>query len=108
MVSFLVYSFLLYMGLNFILAGILSSCISLVFNFHTIAGFVFQDISYVRLLKFSLVFCLSIAINLTGIHVLSQAGLGYYLSAICVAGPVALITFVLNRQLVFRGSSSSR
>jgi putative flippase GtrA len=101
LISYLVFSTLLWFGLNFIFSGILASIISLVINFNTIARFVFSDFRYSKLIGFTFVFILSLTLNLVFMKIISLLGFNYYISAAIVAFPVALITYFLNRFFVF-------
>jgi putative flippase GtrA len=100
-VSYGVYCLFVYLGIAYYLAAVLGAIVSLIFNFHSISIFVFGRYGGRFALRYAMVFCLSLALNIGGIKLLSMVGMNYYISSALVAGPVAILSFFLYKRFVF-------
>jgi putative flippase GtrA len=89
--------------MDYVWAAVTGAFVSLAFNYKTISRLVFgDDGGLIKFSKFSLVFGLSLVLNIFGIRLVSDAGFSKYVAAALVAGPIAIITYLLNAKVVFR------
>lgn len=101
--GFLSYSLAIWFWSEIWLALLISNITGIIFNFLTIGGVVFRDLGFVRLPRFVLVYlgiylfnwrCIVLLIDLIGTSkIFAQA---------CLVVPMALISYVLLSNYVFR------
>jgi len=103
-----VYSILLFLKIHYSFAVIIATIIGLCFNFFTIGKYVFK-ISRLKLIaKFSLVYAVIILLNIIGIKLLVETGLNPFSSGACLIFPLAILTFILNKMVVFEKTDHIR
>jgi putative flippase GtrA len=97
-----VFSVFIFLELHYSLASLLSTVAGIIFNFKSIGSYVFKNKNNSLFLKFVLVYVIVYLINLLLLKILSTLGLNYYLSGALVLLPLAIISFVLNKNIVYR------
>ena len=97
-----IFSLMVYLGLNYILAALLATIAGIIFNFHTVGSIVFNDRRYSLLARFILVYFTGYGLNVFGIHFLMKYIDNTYISAAILVMPLAVIMFSLHRKFVFR------
>lgn len=100
--SYSLYAFLLFIGLHYLLAAIISFIISVLFNFETTGRLVFQNNDRKLLLKFIFSYVIILAINLFSLNLLVMVGISPYSAGLLNVFPVATISFLIQKFLVFR------
>ena len=97
-----IFSLMVYLSLNYILAALLATIAGIIFNFHTVGSIVFNDRRYSLLARFILVYFTGYGLNVIGICFLMKYIDNTYISAAILVMPLAVIMFCLNRMFVFR------
>lgn len=92
----------IYIGLPYWLALVLSTILGIIFNFKTIGNFVFKSRDNSKFFKFLMVYIILYVVNLLLIDLGMILGLNAYTSGFISLFPVALLSFMLNKKLVFK------
>jgi putative flippase GtrA len=101
--SYILYAFLLFIGLHYLLSAIITFIISVLFNFQTTGRLVFQNNDRRLLLKFIFSYVIILAISLFSLNLLVvMVGISPYLAGLLNVFPVAVISFLIQRFFVFR------
>ena len=101
LVGYLLYALFLYLGFNYILASLFSTVLGVLFNFHSIGKLVFGGYSYRKILRFFSVYGLIYLLNISGLALLDTLGINLYLAGALLLGPLAIVSFVLNKYYVY-------
>jgi putative flippase GtrA len=97
-----IYSLLIFTGLHYSIAAIISTIAGILFNFHTIGTYVFTSgKNFSKLFRFILVYAISYTLNVVSIYALVKAGFNSYTAGALLLLPIALIVYFLNKILVF-------
>lgn len=97
-----IYALFIFIGFNYMYAVLLATIAGILFNFKTIGRFVFENNDNSLLLKFIGVYGVVYLLNISLIKGFSFLGADYYLAGFIALFPCALVSFVLNRQFVFK------
>ena len=97
-----VYWLLVFAGLHYSLAVLLSTVLGILFNFKTYGILVFRNTSNRLFLNFFLVYTVVYFFGVGMIKLLLLAGLDKYSAGAAVTIPNALISYLLNKKFVFR------
>lgn len=100
--SYILYAFLLFIGLHYLLSVIIAFIISVLFNFETTGRLVFQNNDRRLLLKFIFSYVIILAISLLSLNLLVIVEISPYLAGLLNIFPVAVISFLIQRTFVFR------
>lgn len=100
--SYSLYALLLFMGSHYLVAGIISFIISVFFNFETTSRLVFQNSKRELLLKFIFSYVIILVISLFSLNLIIMAGINPYLAGLLNVLPVSVISFLIQKFLVFR------
>lgn len=98
------YALLIYFGVYYPLAVLLATCLGVLFNFFTTGKIVFKNSNNRLLIKFIGVYAFLYVLNVIIINVLHALSDNLYLAGFIATFPLAVIAFVLNKFLVFKGS----
>ena len=99
---YLLYSIILYLFSNYVLAVILGNIIGILFSFNTFSKYVFEKKG--NLIKFFLIYGWNIVLNLLVIKLyIIFIGENLYIAGLFATGVVALNSFILNKIYVFKG-----
>lgn len=99
--SYGVYAALVWFGLPYSLASLLSLLLGIVFSFRTQGRLVWGHSAWDRAGRFVLVWALIYAFNVGFIGLLVRWGLDAYSAGALALVPVAALSFVLQRYIVF-------
>jgi putative flippase GtrA len=105
--GFVVYSAAILAGVpvwGAILAGVLAG---LVFNYVTIGGYAFRQLSWRNFPKFVLSYAVVYLVNLGLIELLSRKALGVIQAQALVTIPLAVMSYLMMRFLVFTGDQAA-
>ena len=102
------YAGLLFIGLHYAWAALFGTILGVLFNYLTTSKFVFDisPLSSDRLQRFFLVYGLQYSINVLCLWLLAQAGFNPYISGLILILPIAGVTYLLMKHLVYSGSST--
>lgn len=96
-----IFASLIYFGLKYQLALLISTIIGILFNFKTTGSIVFRNPSNILIFKFFGVYGVTYLVNLAGISILKYFGISVYIGGALLLVPIGLLAFVLNRKFVF-------
>jgi len=96
-----IYLIFLFAGLNFALAVLLSTILGVIFNFFTTGRFVFNSTNNYLIFKFVLVYIMIYIFTISGLSILYFYGVSYEIGGAIMIIPNALLSFFLNKRLVF-------
>jgi putative flippase GtrA len=97
------FSLFLFLGFLYPVAIFFSTIIGIAFNYQTIGRYVFRHRGKSKLLQFFGVYLIVYALNVYGIWQLELFGIdNKYISGALLILPMALISFILNKKVVFR------
>jgi putative flippase GtrA len=102
--GFVVYSLAILAGVpvwGAILAGVLAG---VVFNYVTIGGYAFRQLSWRNFPRFLLCYAVVYLVNLGLVELLSRKGLGVIQAQALITAPLAVMSYLMMRYLVFTGS----
>ncbi|MDE6307562.1 MAG: GtrA family protein, partial [Bacteroidales bacterium] len=97
------YALLLTVGLHYVWATLIGQVIGVLFNFRTYGHLVFRNGDNRLVGKFIGVYAFTYLCNITGIsYLVNTVGLSDYLAGGIMVIPIGLLTFLLNKLLVFK------
>lgn len=96
-----IYTLLVYCGMHFSLATLISTILGVLFNFKTYGILVFKNSSNKLIFRFVLVYCVVYLCNIGGIALLKTLGMSSYLAGAVMLVPVGLLGFILNKIFVY-------
>ena len=101
--SLCVYWVLVYVGIDYALAILFANGAGVLFNFKTIGLLVFKNsdnkLIFMFILAYAFIYLFSLAL-LRSLFYFTPVN--KYMAAVIIAPPMAVLSFILNRQLVFR------
>ena len=108
-VGYFLYAFFVFLGFNYIFAPLCSTVLGVLFNFQTIGRIVFDNHNPYLIVRFFGVYLLVYLCNVAGLWALGLIGLdNMYISGAVLAFPLALMSFILNKKLVFNGRKNEK
>ncbi|MBT4732800.1 GtrA family protein [Candidatus Woesearchaeota archaeon] len=108
LVYYLIYSFFLYIGMDYKLSVLLATILGVFFSFKTLGNFVFLNNSNKLLYKFILAYSLIYLLNVALIKLFYSIVFNYYLSGLISIIVCAFVSFFLNKYFVFSGQKASK
>lgn len=102
------YSFLIFINFNYIIAVLLATIIGVFFNFKTFSKFVFYNNDNSLLYRFIITYIVLFFLNILFIKIFSLFGLNYYYAGFFAIIPYSIISFLLNKFYVFKNSNKDR
>ncbi len=99
--SYMVYAGLLYLGLPYAVANFGALSLGVLFSFRTQGRLVFGNTDGRRIFRFAGVWGLIFLVNITIIWSLVRLGLNAYLAGAVAMAPVIVLSYFLQRLLVF-------
>ncbi|WP_422013826.1 GtrA family protein [Roseateles sp.] len=106
--SYSLYALFLWCGLHFASANLLAFVISLLFSFWMQGRWVFRHLAWQRLWRFVLAWCAIYLVNIGLIALIISAGLTPYEAGALALVPVTLMSYVIQKLIVFRRSEIQR
>lgn len=100
--SYSIYTFLLFLGLNYAIANLFALVTGIIFSFKTQGALVFNNSSYHLFWRFILCWVMIYGVNITFIASIMALGLDAYLAGALAIPPVVLISYLAQKYLVFR------
>ena len=100
--SYSLYSLLIYSGVYYPVAVVVSTVCGVLFNFQTFGRVVFKDFRLRLLGRFFGVYAIVCGTNIAGLKLLEMAGLvDKYIAGAVLILPMAMLGYTLNRTFVF-------
>lgn len=96
-----VFSLLIFCGLHYIWAAFFGTCLGILFNFKTIGGIVFRNHNYKLFFKFLCVYLVLYFVSIGQIKLFLLVVNNVYIAGACSTVICALISYLLNKHLVF-------
>lgn len=100
--GYTVFAFCLFLGLHYALAILIATIIGTLFNFKTTGKLVFNNTDNKLLIKFIGVYVVVYAVNAGLLKFFNTFEINMYISGGIVIPIVAILSFALNRQFVFK------
>ena len=100
--GYLVFAALLYFGLHYTLAVVLSTIAGVIFNFKTTGTLVFKNNNNKLIFKFVAVYALTCIIGIMVLRLAELVNVNLYLAGMVSTGICAIIAFILNKNWVFK------
>lgn len=100
--SYVLYAGLLYSGLGFVLASLLTILLSVGFGYLTQGHLVFGGTSRAALFRFIAVWVLIYGVYLMVVELVHRFGASYYLGGLIATPVVAGLSYLLQSRFVFR------
>lgn len=99
---------LLFVGVHYSLAALLSTVAGVIFNFFTTGRLVFDSREGSRIWRFVGVYGVIYLLNVVCLRLFKAAGVDLYLAGALLVPPMAVLAFVLNRAFVFTAPAPGR
>jgi putative flippase GtrA len=99
------YALFTYLGFHYSLASLFSTIIGVLFNFITVGQLVFHNKNKRLLIKFAGVYVVIYLLNLLGLRVLHVLHFNLYLAGALLVLPLALLSYGMNKKIVFKEES---
>ena len=96
-----IFALLLWLGLHYSIASLLSTVLGILFNFKTTGLIVFKSHDNRLILKFFGVYGIVYLLNILGLYLFDLIGVNPYYSGAIMILPMAALAFVLNKKFVF-------
>lgn len=96
------YALLVFLGLHYFVATLVSTIVGVLFNFKTTGSLVFKIKKNSQIIQFIAVYAVLYVINIAGLALLSRLGLSTYYCGALMLLPMAVFAFILNKRFVFR------
>ena len=101
--GYLVFAFFIFLGCGDFTAPLFAEICAIIFNFNTIGGMVFGDRSKKLFWRFCLVYLTIYIFQVAGLKLFAACGVeNRYLSGFILLFPGALLSYNLNKRLVFK------
>lgn len=101
--AYSMYALAIFVGFHYTLAALAQTVLGTLFSFKTMGHLVFDNPDNKLIFKFLAVYILCYFLNIGILRVLTQLGLeNLYVAGLLSSGLVALVSFCLNKWVVFR------
>jgi putative flippase GtrA len=97
-----IFALLIYLGLHYMLAVLLATCMGVLFNFQTTGRIVFGNKGHGLILRFMGIYLLTYCLNIGIIKALHLLCVNFYVAGAIAVPFVAIISFYLNKRWVFK------
>jgi putative flippase GtrA len=96
------FALLIFLGIVYPLALLISTIAGILFNFKTIGGLVFNNHNNILIFKFIGVYGVSYLFNLGGLALINYFGINIYWAGAMLLIPTGLFAYILNKTFVFK------
>jgi len=97
-----IFALLIFLKVHYAAAALLSTIIGVLFNFKTTGRLVFESKDNSLIFKFVGVYAIIYVINIASLGVFNFFKVDMYLAGAVMLLPMAMLAFVLNKNLVFK------
>ncbi len=98
-----IFALLIFLKVHYAIAALLATFLGVLFNFKTTGRLVFDSKDNRLIFKFVGVYGIIYAINTASLGVFNFFKVDMYLAGAVMILPMAMVAFVLNKRLVFKG-----
>jgi len=98
-----IFALLIFLKFHYAVATLLATILGVLFNFKTTGRLVFESKDNRLIFKFIGVYAIIYAINTVSLGVFDFLKVNMYLAGAVLVLPMAMVAFVLNKSLVFKG-----
>lgn len=98
------FSLFIFIGFHYPSAILMSAAISILFNFKTIGHLVFNNCDNKLMCRFLFVYALIAALNILLLDCELKLKINIYIAGAILLMPLGLLSFILNKNLVFKES----
>jgi putative flippase GtrA len=102
--GFGLFAFLIYIGFHYTIAVLIGTILGVLFNFKTTGKIVFASHDHRLIWKFFGVYSIIYLLNILGLYLLEKVIHNTYISGSILILPLALLSFILNKNYVFARS----
>jgi putative flippase GtrA len=95
------FAMFLYVGLHFTLAAFLATICGVIFNFKSTGTIVFGSHDNSLIFRFFGSYSIIYLINIAGLEMFYQIGVTPYIGGAILIFPLSILSFILNKRLVF-------
>ena len=95
------FAMFVFLGLHYAVASLFATVLGVLFNFKTTGTFVFRNNDNRLLFRFFFVYGIVYVVNIILLKIMSGFGIGIYLAGALAILPIAVLSFVLNKLIVF-------
>jgi putative flippase GtrA len=95
------FALFIFLGVHYAFAALMATCIGVLFNFHTTGRIVFKNSKHHLIFKFIGVYAFLYCLNVTALKLLQPISTNYYFTGFITVIPLAALSFLLNKYLVF-------
>ena len=95
------FALLIFIGVVYPFAMLISTIAGILFNFKTIGIIVFKNTKNILIFKFFGVYGITYICNIGGLALFTSLEINIYLSGAILLIPIGLLTFILNKTFVF-------
>jgi putative flippase GtrA len=92
---------LIYLGMFYVIASLISTVAGVLFNFITTGNLVFGSRDKSKLSRFIAVYVITFFVNLLALNLFNSSGINLYFGAGVMILPSALLAFLLQKYYVF-------
>jgi len=105
-VGYSFFAFFLFLDIHYTVAVFFATLIGIVFNFFSIGKVVFNNTKKSLIFRFLIVYIILYLINVIGLRISEILEFNLYISGAVLVFPLALISFYLNKNFVFKIENS--
>jgi putative flippase GtrA len=98
-----VYAILIYLHVHYSLAVLMATFLGVLFNFKTTGRLVFKSKNNWLIFKFIGVYVIIYAVNTAALKIFNFFKVDLYLAGAVMLLPMAVVAFILNKNIVFKG-----
>ena len=99
--GYCMYALFTFIGLHYALASLFALISGILFNFNTTGKIVFNNTKPGLLFRFTGVYMISYLVNIFLLRLFAQSNYNMYFAGAILILPMALISFLLNKKIVF-------
>lgn len=100
--GYAMFALFIYLGFHYTIASLFSTILGIMFNFQTIGKMVFGNKRQQLLFKFTGVYAVIYGLNVLGLHLFELRNINNYIAAAILAFPLAILSYMLNKNMVFK------
>lgn len=96
-----IYALFTFAGLHYAIAALLAQICGILFNYNTTGKIVFNSKGSGVFFRFIAVYAVTYAVNVLALRLFFQINFNMYIAGGILVLPISLLSFVLNKRLVF-------
>jgi putative flippase GtrA len=97
-----IWAILLFFGMHYALAVIVSTLFAILFNFKTTGYLVFKNKNNKLILRFALIYTATTVLNILLLKIAKILSINLYVAGLFITGIIAILSFLLQKYYVFK------